>query len=53
MASAGKKGGEGMCTVQKDYMQGRGKKKKGGGAGDDDDDADLKGKILDRCADAL
>jgi len=51
-AAAGKKGGEGMCTVQKDYMQGRGKSKKGAGAGDEDD-ADLKGKIFDRCADAI
>jgi hypothetical protein len=39
-----------MCTVQKDYLQGRGKKTKGGGAGDDAAAAFDKGRIFDRCA---
>jgi len=45
-----------MCTVQKDFMQGRGKKTKKGSGGDDDegmvgviDPAFLKGKVFDRC----
>jgi hypothetical protein len=38
-----------MCTVQKDYLQGRGKKTKGGGAGDDAAAAFDKGRIFDRC----
>ena len=44
-----------MCTVQKDFMQGRGKKTKKGSGGDDDegmvgaiDPAFLKGKVFDR-----
>jgi hypothetical protein len=39
-----------MCTVKKDYLQGRGKKTKGGGASDDAAAAFDKGKIFDRCA---
>ena len=44
-AMGGKKGAEGMCTVQKDYLQGRGKK---GNAKDSEaENPFMKGKIFD------
>ena len=51
--SAGRKGGVGMCTVQKDYLQGKSKKKKGDDAEDEELSGSahnfaLKGKQFDR-----